>query len=73
MLVKMPNLVIRLADKTPISWAFLGPDGSLISLHCEVRWSAGSAPMVADAYVGALSKTRPSQGIGREAHASRAW
>ncbi|KAH6953319.1 hypothetical protein DER45DRAFT_647944 [Fusarium avenaceum] len=32
---RMPSLVIKLDDGTPISWAFLGFDGSLISLHCE--------------------------------------
>ncbi|KAI9899940.1 hypothetical protein N3K66_004202 [Trichothecium roseum] len=35
MLVRLPSLVIRLDDGTPISWAFIGQDGSLISLHCE--------------------------------------
>ncbi|KAK5996446.1 hypothetical protein PT974_01780 [Cladobotryum mycophilum] len=34
-LMRHPNLVIRLEDKTPIAWALLGLDGSLISLHCE--------------------------------------
>ncbi|KAL5609835.1 hypothetical protein FOVSG1_004516 [Fusarium oxysporum f. sp. vasinfectum] len=32
---RMPSLVIKLDDGTPISWAFLGFDGSLMSLHCE--------------------------------------
>ncbi|KAF5699416.1 gnat family protein [Fusarium globosum] len=32
---RMPSLVIKLDDGTPVSWAFLGFDGSLISLHCE--------------------------------------
>ncbi|RSL50101.1 hypothetical protein CEP53_008919 [Fusarium sp. AF-6] len=32
---RMPSLVIKLDDGTPISWAFLGFDGSLVSLHCE--------------------------------------
>ncbi|KPM43312.1 hypothetical protein AK830_g3248 [Neonectria ditissima] len=31
----MPSLILKLEDGTPISWAFLGPDGSLASLHCE--------------------------------------
>ncbi|KAH7161641.1 hypothetical protein EDB81DRAFT_351195 [Dactylonectria macrodidyma] len=31
----MPSLTIKLEDGTPISWAFLSPDGSLASLHCE--------------------------------------
>ncbi|KAK7418803.1 hypothetical protein QQZ08_011126 [Neonectria magnoliae] len=31
----MPSLILKLEDGTPISWAFLGPDGSLSSLHCE--------------------------------------
>ncbi|RBR11646.1 uncharacterized protein FIESC28_08873 [Fusarium coffeatum] len=34
-LSRMPSLVIKLEDGTPISWAFLGFDGSLVSLHCE--------------------------------------
>ncbi|KAL2759149.1 hypothetical protein ACRALDRAFT_1080686 [Sodiomyces alcalophilus JCM 7366] len=34
-LVALPGMVIRLQDGTPIAWAFLGPDGSLTSLHCE--------------------------------------
>ncbi|RSL55472.1 hypothetical protein CEP54_009377 [Fusarium duplospermum] len=34
-LSRMPSLVIKLDDGTPISWAFLGFDGSLVSLHCE--------------------------------------
>ncbi|RGP60426.1 gnat family [Fusarium longipes] len=32
---RMPSLMIKLEDGTPVSWAFLGFDGSLISLHCE--------------------------------------
>ncbi|KAF4969949.1 hypothetical protein FSARC_2935 [Fusarium sarcochroum] len=32
---RMPSLVIKLDDGTPVSWAFLGFDGSLVSLHCE--------------------------------------
>ncbi|PHH84260.1 hypothetical protein CDD83_2237 [Cordyceps sp. RAO-2017] len=34
-LVKLPNLVIKLQDHTPIAWGFLGVDGGLMSLHCE--------------------------------------
>ncbi|UZP34674.1 hypothetical protein NXS19_002490 [Fusarium pseudograminearum] len=34
-LLRMPSLMIKLEDGTPVSWAFLGFDGSLISLHCE--------------------------------------
>ncbi|KAF4457147.1 hypothetical protein FALBO_15265 [Fusarium albosuccineum] len=34
-LIRMPSLVIKLDDGTPISWAFIGFDGSLASLHCE--------------------------------------
>ncbi|KAF5023621.1 hypothetical protein F66182_4323 [Fusarium sp. NRRL 66182] len=34
-LIRMPSLVIKLDDETPVSWAFLGFDGSLVSLHCE--------------------------------------
>ncbi|KAK1977738.1 hypothetical protein LZ30DRAFT_730936 [Colletotrichum cereale] len=34
-LMTFPSLVLRLADGTPIAWAFLGTDGSLSSLHCE--------------------------------------
>ncbi|KAH7323027.1 hypothetical protein B0I35DRAFT_426951 [Stachybotrys elegans] len=34
-LVAYPSLVIKLTDGTPIVWAFLGPDASLMSLHCE--------------------------------------
>ncbi|KAI5459422.1 hypothetical protein BGZ63DRAFT_391006 [Mariannaea sp. PMI_226] len=37
-LSKMPGLAIKLADGTPISWAFLSPDGSLVSLHCEPEY-----------------------------------
>ncbi|KAL6854789.1 hypothetical protein ACO1O0_005916 [Amphichorda felina] len=36
LLLTLPNQIIRHEDGTPISWAFLGPDGALISLHCEV-------------------------------------
>ncbi|KAF4595696.1 hypothetical protein GQ602_001309 [Ophiocordyceps camponoti-floridani] len=31
----LPSLVIKSEDETPVAWAFLGVDGSLISLHCE--------------------------------------
>ncbi|KAF7546273.1 hypothetical protein G7046_g9346 [Stylonectria norvegica] len=34
-LFRMPSLTIKLDDGKPISWAFLGPDASLASLHCE--------------------------------------
>ncbi|KAM0254684.1 hypothetical protein ACHAQJ_006534 [Trichoderma viride] len=34
-LMNHPNLMIKLEDKTPIAWALLGTDGSLISVHCE--------------------------------------
>lgn len=35
-LVNLPNLMIKRQDKTPIAWALLGTDGSLISVHVEV-------------------------------------
>ncbi|KFH42744.1 hypothetical protein ACRE_065290 [Hapsidospora chrysogenum ATCC 11550] len=35
LLASLPSEVIRLDNGTPVAWAFLGPDGSLISLHCE--------------------------------------
>ncbi|KAH8667264.1 hypothetical protein BGZ61DRAFT_461450 [Ilyonectria robusta] len=31
----LPSSMIKLEDGTPIAWAFLSPDGSLASLHCE--------------------------------------
>ncbi|PNY29606.1 Uncharacterized protein TCAP_00476 [Tolypocladium capitatum] len=31
----LPSLMVKLEDETPVAWAFLGIDGSLISLHCE--------------------------------------
>ncbi|KAM0819535.1 hypothetical protein AB5N19_05351 [Seiridium cardinale] len=34
-LVLLPSTAIKLEDGTPIAWAFLAPDGSLASLHCE--------------------------------------
>ncbi|ROT35570.1 hypothetical protein SODALDRAFT_328936 [Sodiomyces alkalinus F11] len=34
-LLALSGMVIRLRDGTPIAWAFLAPDGSLASLHCE--------------------------------------
>ncbi|UKZ61478.1 uncharacterized protein TrAtP1_002744 [Trichoderma atroviride] len=34
-LVHLPNLTIKLEDKTPIVWGLVGIDGSLISIHCE--------------------------------------
>ncbi|KAI9150227.1 hypothetical protein HJFPF1_09984 [Paramyrothecium foliicola] len=34
-LVRWQNLVIKLEDGTPVAWAFLDPDSSLCSLHCE--------------------------------------
>ncbi|KAL7917310.1 hypothetical protein ACQKWADRAFT_307088 [Trichoderma austrokoningii] len=34
-LVHLPNLTIKLQDKTPIVWGLMGIDGSLISIHCE--------------------------------------
>ncbi|KAF4121426.1 Acetyltransferase [Geosmithia morbida] len=37
-LMRLPGLVIRLDDGTPISWAFIGSDGSLVSLHCEEQY-----------------------------------
>ncbi|KAK1246198.1 hypothetical protein MKX07_005267 [Trichoderma sp. CBMAI-0711] len=35
MLVNLPNLMIKRDDGTPIAWALLGTDGSLVSVHCE--------------------------------------
>ncbi|KAL7785941.1 hypothetical protein V8C37DRAFT_405633 [Trichoderma ceciliae] len=35
MLINLPNLMIKREDKTPIAWALIGTDGSLISVHCE--------------------------------------
>ncbi|KAL7914281.1 hypothetical protein GGI35DRAFT_238632 [Trichoderma velutinum] len=34
-LVNLPNLMIKREDKTPIAWALLGNDGSLMSVHVE--------------------------------------
>ncbi|QUC21374.1 uncharacterized protein UV8b_05617 [Ustilaginoidea virens] len=34
-LVKLPGLMLKLQDETPICWAFIDLDGSLISVHCE--------------------------------------
>ncbi|EHK26809.1 uncharacterized protein TRIVIDRAFT_217419 [Trichoderma virens Gv29-8] len=34
-LVNLPNLMVKRKDKTPIAWALLGTDGSLISVHVE--------------------------------------
>ncbi|KAH8126837.1 hypothetical protein LI328DRAFT_163846 [Trichoderma asperelloides] len=34
-LVVLPNLTIKLEDKTPIVWALLGTDASIISVFCE--------------------------------------
>ncbi|KAL7805287.1 hypothetical protein V8C44DRAFT_341027 [Trichoderma aethiopicum] len=34
-LVNLPNLMIKRDDGTPIAWALLGTDGSLVSVHCE--------------------------------------
>ncbi|KOS21729.1 hypothetical protein ESCO_001500 [Escovopsis weberi] len=34
-MVRLPSLVIKLEDKTPIAWALLGLDGALCSLFCE--------------------------------------
>lgn len=36
MLVNLPNLMIKRDDGSPIAWALLGTDGSLVSVHCEV-------------------------------------
>ncbi|TFB02781.1 hypothetical protein CCMA1212_005560 [Trichoderma ghanense] len=35
MLVNLPNLMIKRDDGSPIAWALLGTDGSLVSVHCE--------------------------------------
>ncbi|KAJ0160407.1 hypothetical protein CTA2_8011 [Colletotrichum tanaceti] len=37
-LMTFQSLVLKLADGTPIAWAFLGTDGSLSSLHCEPEY-----------------------------------
>ncbi|KAI1845238.1 hypothetical protein JX265_005393 [Neoarthrinium moseri] len=37
-LVLLPSTTITLDDETPIAWCFLGPDGSLSSLHCEEQY-----------------------------------
>ncbi|KAL7941394.1 hypothetical protein V8C42DRAFT_335039 [Trichoderma barbatum] len=34
-LINLPNLMVKREDKTPIAWALLGTDGSLISVHVE--------------------------------------
>ncbi|KAK8095789.1 Acetyltransferase [Apiospora kogelbergensis] len=31
----LPSMGIMLENSTPIAWCFLGPDGSLSSMHCE--------------------------------------
>ncbi|KAH6650711.1 hypothetical protein F5144DRAFT_598146 [Chaetomium tenue] len=35
-LLKLPSTVVRLEDGTPIAWAFMGLDGTLMTLHVEV-------------------------------------
>jgi hypothetical protein len=72
---RMPSLVIKLDDGTPISWAFLGNiprqlmwlnwpelgfDGSLISLHCEVC-RPFEETMLKLISIGNISSTRSSQ------------
>ncbi|OHW92182.1 GNAT family protein [Colletotrichum incanum] len=37
-LMSFPSLFLKLEDGTPIAWSFLGPDGSLSSLHCEPQY-----------------------------------
>ncbi|KAL2018705.1 hypothetical protein VTK56DRAFT_479 [Thermocarpiscus australiensis] len=34
-LLMLPSLAVRLEDGTPVAWAFMGLDGTLISLHVE--------------------------------------
>ncbi|KAI0890076.1 uncharacterized protein GGS22DRAFT_183427 [Annulohypoxylon maeteangense] len=34
----LPSMAVYRDDGTPIAWAFLGPDSSLSSLHCEEEW-----------------------------------
>ncbi|KXX75109.1 hypothetical protein MMYC01_207637 [Madurella mycetomatis] len=34
-LLMLPSIAVRLADGTPVAWGFMGPDGSLITLHVE--------------------------------------
>ncbi|KAK1752431.1 hypothetical protein QBC47DRAFT_388463 [Echria macrotheca] len=34
-LLALPSTVVRLEDGTPVAWAFLGPDGTLTTLHVE--------------------------------------
>lgn len=37
-MVLLPSMAITVENE-PIAWGFLGPDGSLTSLHCEVGYS----------------------------------
>lgn len=47
-LVKLPGLMLKLVDGTPVCWAFIALDGSLISLHCEAGYRRrGFAKMLA--------------------------
>ncbi|KAK1834704.1 hypothetical protein QBC39DRAFT_395675 [Podospora conica] len=34
-LLSLPSTVVRLGDGTPVAWAFLGLDGTLVTLHVE--------------------------------------
>ncbi|KAI1208087.1 uncharacterized protein F4807DRAFT_164832 [Annulohypoxylon truncatum] len=34
----LPSMAVYRDDGTPVAWAFLGPDSSLSSLHCEEEW-----------------------------------
>ncbi|RDA90854.1 hypothetical protein CP533_1541 [Ophiocordyceps camponoti-saundersi (nom. inval.)] len=34
-LFRLPNVVIKLEDETPVAWVFLGVDGTMTSIHCE--------------------------------------
>lgn len=36
--ILLPSMAVYRDDGTPIAWAFLGPDSSLSSLHCEEEW-----------------------------------
>ncbi|KAK0731723.1 hypothetical protein B0H67DRAFT_476440, partial [Lasiosphaeris hirsuta] len=37
-LLLVPSTVVRLDDGTPVAWAFLGYDGTLMTLHVEEKY-----------------------------------
>lgn len=88
-LLTLPSTVLRLGDGTPISWGFLGVDGTLSTLHCEVPWRGrGIAKAVAIKTIQEHSKdfaddgwasadvhpdNLQSQGVCRSIGGKKAW